>query len=588
MRKKLMSTYILIIAVTVIVTVIFSWNSVNEQLYEQVREETELQIRLIEKIFKYEYETEKENFDFQEFVLKYSADTELRITIINEEGLVVADNKSDPATMENHRNREEFRAALRGNEGTSLRYSNTIQVYSFYYAIPLVNDGFSGALRVSIAAGIIEDLIWELFKSVLLGMLIGVILSATIAYLFSRRFMKPIDELTQTAKIIAEGDYDNKAYIDNQDQIGELSKAFNTMTFTLRRNIWEIETKNAELEAILTSMDTGLAAIDENYRIILSNEPFRKVLDLEEDLDGKIFYEVTRNPIIFSVIEKSIDDDEYVEEEARLRKQGQEIILKISSTPIRNKEDKKIRHGILLAVENITNLRKLENIRRDFVSNVTHELKTPLTSIKGFVEILKKGDIDDPEISERFLDIIDIESDRLTLLIEDILTLSEIESMRLDKKVGHYQVEELVGEVTDMLSIKAEKKGVGLKVDIQEDMKDLRCNRDRIKQLFINLLDNAIKYTEKGSVTLECYESRDNQFLIIKVMDTGIGIKEEHLERLFERFYRVDKGRSRKLGGTGLGLSIVKHIVELHNGTVDVKSNYGEGTTMKVRIPFNT
>ena len=585
MRKKLLSTYILILSITIVVTILFSWNKVSKHFYNEVEQDSAIQITLIEQILS--YEISKPEFDFQKFATRYGQEVDLRITIIDMEGLVLGESTSNLDTMENHQNREEFRAALRGNEQSSLRYSNTIGKYFFYYAIPIEYENFSGALRISMPAESIQSLIWDMVGSVLFGLLIGLVLSTIIAYLFTKGFMEPIDELTNTAKLISNGDYDQKVYVDDQDQIGELADAFNTMTYTLRKNLWDIEHKNGELEAILTSMDAGLAAIDENYKIILCNEPFQRLLNLKEEVVDKVFYEVTRNPHIFGVIEKSIDENEYITEEITLNSGLDQLILKVSATPIKGKNGNKARRGILLAVEDVTNLRKLENIRRDFVSNVTHELKTPLTSIKGFVEILKDGDMKDLETSKRFLDIIDIETDRLTILIEDILSLSEIESMRLDKHTGNVDIGNVATEIKEILDVKANKKGLDILLKIQEDLPLFKCNRDRIKQLLINLVDNSINYSDQGNVTIECSESRDHEFLVIKISDTGIGIEEEHLDRLFERFYRIDKGRSRKLGGTGLGLSIVKHIVELYQGNVRVKSTFGKGTAIKVRLPYN-
>lgn len=585
MQRKLLGTYILIIAVTVFVTVVFSWNSVYDHFQQQVLEESEAHLKLLRQIFEFEYDSE--GFDFQEFADNYGEDIGFRVTVISRGGVVLADSDYDPMEMENHKNRDEFRGALRGNPTTSTRYSNTLQIYMFYNAEPLTYKDFDGAIRVAMPVDAINNLVWEVGNYVIIGLAIGLILSFVIAYLFTTRFMAPINELTNTAKIIASGDYDHKVYVDNQDQIGAMAEAFNTMTFTMRKNIWEIETKNAELESILTSMDYGLAAIDENYQIILSNEQFTDMMELPDKIDGKVFYEVSRNTVLFSVIEQSIEEDEYISEETRVRIKGEDLLYKFSATPIRDKNDRTKRFGVLLAVEDVTTLRKLENIRRDFVSNVTHELKTPLTSIKGFVEVLKKGDVEDTATSNRFLDIIDIETERLTALIEDILSLSEIESMRLDKKTGYHHVPDIIEEVHEILQRKAKNKNIDLILDVDPDMPELNCNNDRIKQLLINLIDNAIKYTEEGSVTVECKASRNDEYLLLEVEDTGIGIEKEHLERLFERFYRVDKGRSRRLGGTGLGLSIVKHIVELYNGTIDVHSVYGEGTTMKVRIPFD-
>lgn len=543
----------------------------------------------MEQILSYELNNHQdydEAYDFQAFADTYGKETDLRITIIDTEGTVLADSTANPLTMENHKNRTEFRSALRGMPDSSMRFSATVGQYYFYYAIPLMYDAFEGSFRVSIPVANIETLILELINSIIIGLAIGFVLSFGIAYLFTKRIMSPINELTRVSRMISAGDYDNKVYVDNHDQTGEMAEAFNTMTYNLRRTIFEVKSKNAEMEAIMKSMDTGLAAVDEEYRIVFCNEPFMKLMGLSGNIVGKIFYEVTRNPHVFDVIEKSVDEDEFISEETKVSHGERESIIKISATPIRNYSDLNASQGILLAVEDVTELRKLENIRRDFVSNVSHELKTPLTSIKGFVEALKQGAIEDKALSGKFLDIIDIEADRLTVLIEDILSLSEIESMKMDKNTGSYDVGAVVDEVTEMLNYKANKKGISIVTNIQDDLPPFICNRDRLKQLFINLIDNSIKYTVEGSVTVECKESRDKSHLEIKIIDTGIGIEEEHLERLFERFYRVDKGRSRKMGGTGLGLSIVKHIVELYNGTVQVSSTFGEGTTMKVRLPY--
>jgi len=378
-----------------------------------------------------------------------------------------------------------------------------------------------------------------------------------------------------------------KAYVDKADQIGELADAFNTMTYVLRENIFDIASRNAELEAILKSMDIGLVAVDDNYRIMLCNEAFKKILNIEKDPVGKIFYEITRNTQLFEVIEQSIDNDEFVSKEARYTEESIDKYLKISSTPVKSHVIFKPSSKALILVEDVTGIKKLESIRRTFVSNVTHELKTPLTSIHGFAEILQQGALDEPELARRYLTIIDIETERLASLIDDILTLSEIETMGMDKTSDVCVIQEIVDEVLDLLKMKLELKNIQLDVDVQLDLPNYIGNCHRLKQIFINLIDNSIKYTEVGSIKVECKQSIDKKYLQINISDTGIGIKEEHLEHLFERFYRVDKGRSRKQGGTGLGLSIVKHIVELYHGSIKVTSNFGEGTTMKVKLPYS-
>ena len=584
MGKKLLATYIFIVSITITVTVLFSWQKVNRHFFEQTTSESQQKIELIDRLIQYEMMASDQAL--QDLVIHYGKLTNVRITVIAEDGSVLADSQNNPQTMENHANRSEFKNAIRGIRKPELRYSTTMGAYLYYFAKPFEYDGIQGVLRISVPADNIQALVRDMLESVVIGLILGLVLSSLAAYFFIRRLMQPINELTNIAEQITAGNYDHKVYVDDRHQLGKLADAFNLMTFTMRKNLWQIEQKNAELESILVSMDLGLAAIDESYRIVFSNKPFSDILEIKDSLDGKLFYEVIRNTNMFKVIEKSIEEGEYIEEETLIKNGADEHIIKISATPIKSRTSQNTLHGILIIIEEVTKIRKLEMIRQEFVSNVTHELKTPLTSIKGFVDTLKNGAINDPEVSERFLDIIDIEAERLAILIEDILLLSEIESMKIDRNINLYSIKEIVDEVVDVLSIKADMKNLDLNISIKEDLPMLECNKDRIKQLLINLVDNGIKYTEEGSVTIECSQSRDNEYIKIKVWDTGIGIDEKHLERLFERFYRVDKGRSRKQGGTGLGLSIVKHIVELYQGRISVKSQVGQGTTMKVKLPF--
>lgn len=584
MRKKLLMTYIVIIAITIIITVALSYNKVQSYFQTQLESNATIQIEMLEKILY--LELDRGNLDFEKIAASYSVYHERRITIIDSEGVVLGDSMSDPATLDNHKLRPEVKVALNGGRGLSMRYSETLKEYLYYFAIPIDHADFQGVLRISYPAVNIQTLLWDITNSFLFALIIGVVLSIGTAYLFTRRIIEPIDELTSTAKLISSGDFTRKAYVNSKDQVGELADSFNEMTFQLSKIIHDNEQKNAELEAILKSMSVGLVAVDEDFRIILCNDAFQQMLGNHQDLVGMLFYEATRNRQLFNVIEKSIEDDEYIEEEAKLVYNNQEQLFKITASPIKSRKNRDQRSGALILIENISNLRKLENIRRDFVSNVTHELKTPLTSIKGFVEALKGGAMDEKPMALRFLDIIDIETERLTSLIDDILSLSEIETMRIDSLISEQDLGQIVYEIGDVLLTQMKEKGLEFNVNIQKDLPPYRCNKNRIKQLFINLIDNSVKYTEKGTITVEIKQSIDRQHVVIKVKDTGIGIEEQHIERLFERFYRVDKGRSRKQGGTGLGLSIVKHIVELYHGTIEVKSVYGEGTTMKVRLPY--
>jgi two-component system phosphate regulon sensor histidine kinase PhoR len=448
--------------------------------------------------------------------------------------------------------------------------------------IPIHFDGLDGVLRSAKPVDEIKALINETLQMIMIGILISAVIAFIVAYLITRRLMKPVNELTVMARKIADGDYDNKIYIDQKDEIGDLAKAFNVMAYNLRLNMWELETKNNELESILTSMSNGIIVVDADYKITLFNKMFIELFNVEDsDIKGKLFYEATRNLIIFQVLESSYENRENVVKEAKITTPDGDKVYLLFASPIINTRDK-IR-GTLLVVQDVTKIRKLESIRSDFVSNVTHELKTPLTSIRGFVETLKSGALNE-DVGIKFLDIIDIEAERLELLINDILILSEIESLMGDQNQGNYDLIALSTEVVELLKPKAEKKGLKIMTDYQEQLPLFECNPHRIKQLLINLMDNAVKYTEEGSVTIRL--RIEYMGYIIEIEDTGIGVEKAHIPRLFERFYRVDGGRSRKMGGTGLGLSIVKHIVELYNGSIRVTSEINKGTKITIRLPI--
>jgi two-component system phosphate regulon sensor histidine kinase PhoR len=583
-QKKLLGTYLLIITVTMLVTVIFSWNKTKDYFFERVQKESETRINLLLDIV-----TSDQSYDpsrYQDFVNIYSEKTGSRITIVDSEGQVIAESDNKVDEMDNHKNREEIAKALeKGELYSSLRYSNTMKVYFQYVAIPLNVQDFQGVLRTATPLTEIEEIISDMLMMVVIGIFIGALLAIAIAYFLTRKIMLPINELTEAAIKISEGDYEDKIYIQQHDEIGQLADAFNNMTFKLRMNLWKLENKNAELESILSSMSSGIIAVNHEMKIGIYNDNFLKLFHIEDqDIKGKLFYEVTRNLVIFDLLEKSLELSELIVKEAKIYDSSGERNYLIYANPIRSRSETKKSLGVLLVVSDVTQMRKLENMRSDFVSNVTHELKTPLTSIRGFVDTLKNGAIDEEEVATRFLDIIDIEAERLEGLIDDILILSEIEAMVGDKNIGLYNIGEIINEVVELLLPEAKEKNLQIETFTDDLVVPYKCNKNRIKQLLINVIGNAIKYTDVGFVKIRLRE--EFKFVIIEIEDSGIGIEKKHIPRLFERFYRVDRGRSRATGGTGLGLSIVKHIVELYNGKIKVDSKVGEGTKMTIRLPY--
>jgi len=300
-------------------------------------------------------------------------------------------------------------------------------------------------------------------------------------------------------------------------------------------------------------------------------------------MEGRHLLELIRDTELDDVIQEAIMDSDPREVEVILREPDEKII-RVMTSQIREQDNPLQLTGVVIFMDDVTEIRKLEKIRSDFVSNVTHELKTPLTSISGFVETLKSGEIEDDLTRERFLDIIEIETERLTRLINDILTLSEIENIRGQDHKRIVSASELFDEVKPMMNAVNRDKKVTLEYEVAKNLPNIRINEDRFKQMMINLIDNAVKYTpDNGKVVVSAYTKYKK--LVIRVKDTGIGIPEEDLPRLFERFYRVDKARSKKMGGTGLGLAIVKHIVLSMNGTIKVNSEVGKGTEFVITIP---
>lgn len=579
MQKKLLFSFLAIIFIAIGISIVAFWTRGYHFIDRQSQDYHLKQAQLIGDIF------DKESFDstkdFHSFVKGYGEKYQIRITIIDRSGEVITDSSTSDQ-LENHKKREEIVGALKGKSVTVNRYSQTMKKNYSYSAVPISNGDFNGVLRVSLPLSTLSKFNDELLRVTIYAIIICFIIATLAAFVFTNILSKPIDEVTKAAVRISEGNYDTKIYTSEKYQIGKLAGAFNTMTTNLKETIDSLTQRNLELEAMLTSMAGGVVSIDDSNEVLFFNKAFIDIVNpLNKNIKGQSLYNVLRNVSIFEAIDQVRKTNSSVTMEGTLLSSSNKNI-RITATPL-GREDKKW-FGVLLIIEDVTQIKKLERMRSDFVSNVTHELKTPLTSIRGFIDTLKNGAIKDEAVANKFIDIIDIEAERLSSLIQDILLLSEIESKN-DYDTEPVDINQSALSVIDLLEPKLADK-IDIVFEPQANLKPFTCNPGRMKQLLINLLDNAIKYTEEGTVTLTCKE--EDCKLMIKVIDTGIGIEKEHLSRIFERFYRVDKGRARKQGGTGLGLSIVKHIVELYNGTIQVKSQLGQGTEFAILLPYNS
>ena len=493
-------------------------------------------------------------------------DNLVRFTVINKEGEVIFDNEI--TKLDNHNNRQEIIDAFKNGSGSSVRYSESLST-SMVYVATKIDD--NTVIRSSVPVNSIRVFTSGTLKYYIAIILLVFVLSLFLAVKLVKIIVYPINELQKVTSKIENGDLNKRAIIYNYDEIGFLAQTFNNIADQLEIRIIDSLDKKNKLEAILESMESGVIAIDNNENIILINSYSQKLFDLKEDNIGK---KISDCIIDYDLINFIREIPEIGTKEIKLF-HPIERELRVKKSPIINYLNNSI--GIVITVQDITDIKRLENMRSEFVANVSHELKTPLTSIKGFSETLRY--VDDSETKNKFLDIIDKESERLTNLINDILILSNIENIH-KMESEYFNPGDVIENVLDMVKSQAYKKSIIIKYNDCFNS-EILGSKDKFHQLAVNLIENAIKYSnENGIVKIDL--TLEEQYFVFKVKDNGIGIPKNDIPRIFERFYRVDKSRSTR--GTGLGLAIVKHIVKLFNGEISVKSKVGRGSTFTVKI----
>ena len=493
-------------------------------------------------------------------------DNLVRFTVINKDGDVIFDNEI--AKLDNHNNRQEIIDAFKNGSGSSVRYSASLST-SMVYVATKIDD--NTVIRSSVPVNSIRVFTSGTLKYYIAIILLVFVLSLFLAVKLVKIIVYPINELQKVTSKIENGDLNKRAIIYNYDEIGFLAQTFNNIADQLEIRIIDSLDKKNKLEAILESMESGVIAIDNNENIILINSYSQKLFDLKEDNIGK---KISDCIIDYDLINFIREIPEIGTKEIKLF-HPIERELRVKKSPIISYLNNSI--GIVITVQDITDIKRLENMRSEFVANVSHELKTPLTSIKGFSETLRY--VDDSETKNKFLDIIDKESERLTNLINDILILSNIENIH-KMESEYFNPGDVIENVLDMVKSQAYKKSIIIKYNDCFNS-EILGSKDKFHQLAVNLIENAIKYSnENGIVKIDL--TLEEQYFVFKVKDNGIGIPKNDIPRIFERFYRVDKSRSTR--GTGLGLAIVKHIVKLFNGEISVKSKVGRGSTFTVKI----
>lgn len=417
------------------------------------------------------------------------------------------------------------------------------------------------------------------------GTIIALFITIVLGYFISGSITVPINTLTVKALKMAKGDFSQRVTVKSDDEIGQLGSMFNYLTEKLDSTLLEISSEKSKLDAILNHMADGLVAIDRSGKIIHHNPSFVRMLGIREnDIQGKSYDRVIRGfskELEFSSIlqKTSGDNDKNIIFETEDKK-----IL--NASPALFRDDLGRTSGAIVVFQDITESQKLDNMRREFVANVSHELKTPITTIKSYTETLLDGAIDDKEIAKQFLGVIENESDRMSSLVKDLLQLSHIDYKKVNWDFRPHDIRDLITDSVDKLSMYLKEKNQNLDLELPKEELKTIVDKVKFQQVLINLISNAIKYTEKNGNIKISAKVVDN-YVRIKIADSGIGIPDEDVPRVFERFYRVDKGRSRAQGGTGLGLSIAKNIIEEHGGDISLKSEFGKGSEFSISIPVD-
>lgn len=515
---------------------------------------------------------------------KIGSDFDARVTVIGVDGKVLGDSELPLGAIkgvENHFMRPEVQEALRLGIGESRRFSETIKKDMLYVVARFGHDGLKGFVRLSVPLVEIDLISNRLRKTLGFSLMVVFVFALFISFLTSILISKPIQKMSFVAQAIARGDYSKKIIVSSEDEIGELAKVINYMSGEVQTRVQEVVSSKLRLEAVLLSMFEGVMVIDTNSEILLMNQPLRVFLDIKDDWAGKKPLEIVRNLEIQEVADKVLKSKSGVESCQISIFAPQEKVLSVHAASV--VRDNKV-DGAVLVFHDITALRQLEKMRQDFVANVSHELRTPVSTIKGYAETLLEGALEDKENAKDFLKIIRDDADRLARLIEDLLDLSKIESGKLALKREDINWELLVQRCVAHFKKQIDAKSLSVKIDIAHNLPKILADSGLIAHVLMNLVDNAVKYIDDdGHITISVLQ--DDGRLKVEVSDTGIGIPEEDIPRIFERFYRVDKARSRELGGTGLGLSIVKHIVQAHHGEVAVASILGKGSTFSFILP---
>jgi two-component system phosphate regulon sensor histidine kinase PhoR len=575
---KIFIVYGVVLLLALLGAELFVTNTVRENQIAMLRENLAVQARLIAEQAPFGAASPLDGL-----CRSFRETTGARVTIIAADGKVLGDSDHASASMDNHRTRIEVQQADLNSTGMTVRHSDTLDHDLLYVATRHPARGPArGFVRLSVPLTEVDALINRLRAKIVLTVSFLLLASGAILFWQIERLRRLTVQVRNFSSSIAAGDLGKRLFLPQAGEFEDIAGSLNEMALSLQGEIKSLRDEKAKFETALLGISDGVMLLDRDGRVELANRAFKEIFGVSDEVTGKRFMDVVRHHVLSDMVREAHEFHRPASGEVDIALPAERYLL-ATALPIIQETMREDRYrGTVVALHDITQLRKLEQVRKDFVANVSHEIKTPITAISGFADTLLDGALEDREHSRKFLETIRSNSHRINNLVDDLLTISRLELGVIAVEKSAVAFEDVADAVQALLRDKSAKKGLSLDAVVPHDAGTIQADRDRLIQILTNLVDNAVKFTERGGVSFGVRDEAGMTVLFVK--DTGIGIPEKHLSRLGERFYRVDTARSRTMGGTGLGLAIVKHLVKAHGWDLQIESTPGQGTEVKILV----